>query len=107
MREEDCRIVWKLDFFTEPESPIRNYSVSLRFDMRDVFFGTAIEEGSDWIGRAAHLVPSASPETAFEPVYSSWYSFHQDVTDREIEAECAEAAKLGTRIPAARNEWGI
>lgn len=105
LREEDCRIVWKLDFFVEPEAPISAYRVQLRFDSRDAFFGTAIEEGSAWIERAAGLVPADSPQTAFQPLYSTWYSFHQDVTDREIEAECMEAAKLGMKVLIVDDGW--
>jgi len=105
LREEDCRLVWKFDFFAEPEAPLAAYSVKLRFDLRDVFFGTAVEEGTAWIERTAGLVPTPSPEAAFEPLYSAWYSFHQNVTDREIEAECAEAAKLGMKVLIVDDGW--
>jgi len=105
LREEDCRLVWKFDFFQEPEAPIHDYSVKLRIDMRDVYFGTAIEEGVDWIEHAAKLVPAPSPDAAFEPLYSTWYSFHQNVTDLEIEAECAEAVKLGMKVLIVDDGW--
>lgn len=105
LREEDCRLVWKVDFFGEPEAPLGSYSVKLRFDTRDVFFGTAIEEGVDWIERVSGMVLAVSPDVAFEPLYSSWYSFHQNVTDREIEAECAEAAKLGMKVLIVDDGW--
>lgn len=105
LREEDCRIVFKVSFFTEPESPISSYAVKIRIDRRDVFFGTAISEGVSWIERVSGLAPAVVPETAFEPVYSTWYSFHQNVADREIEAECAEAAKLGMKTVIVDDGW--
>ena len=105
LREEDCRIVWKLDFFSESEAPLSAYEVKVRIDHRDVFFGEAIRDGVAWIERQSGMRPSAPPEAAFDPLYSSWYSFHQDVFDREIEAECAEAAKLGMRTVIVDDGW--
>ena len=105
LREEDCRLVWKISFFAEPEAPLAAYTVKLRFDRRDVFFGDAIREGADWIVRSAGLKPSVPPSAAFEPLYSAWYSFHQNVFDREIEAECAEAAKLGMKVLIVDDGW--
>lgn len=104
-REEDCRIAWKVGFFSEPEAPIRTYSVKLRFDVRDVSFAKAIEEGTSWIEGASGVVAAHSPEAAFEPMYSTWYSFHQNVTDRAIEEECAEAAKLGMKAVIVDDGW--
>lgn len=105
LREEDCRIEWKFDFFAEPEAPMRDYSVKLRIDTRDEYFGTVIEDGVAWIERMAKISPAHSPQAAFEPLYSSWYSFHQNVFDKEIEAECAEAAKLGMKVLIVDDGW--
>ena len=105
LREEDCRIVFRISFFTEPEAPRSSYGVRIRIDRRDVFFGDAIREGTAWIERTADLKPDVPPPDAFEPLYSAWYSFHQDVSDREIEAECAEAAKLGMKVLIVDDGW--
>ena len=105
LREEDCRLVWKVTFFSEAEAPISAYAVRLRIDRRDVFFGDAVRDGADWIVRTAGLKPVDPPDAAFEPLYSAWYSFHQNVTDREIEGECAEAAKLGMKVLIVDDGW--
>lgn len=105
LREEGCRIEWKIDFFHESEAPIRAYETTLRFDRRDVFFGDAIADASAWITKTAALRPAHVPDAAFEPLYSSWYSFHQDVTDKAIEAECAEAAALGMKTVIVDDGW--
>ena len=105
LREEDCRIVWKVTFFSEMEAPLSSYSVRLRIDRRDIFFGDAIREGSDWIVKTAGLKPAVPPAAAFEPLYSAWYSFHQDVSDVEIEAECAEAARIGMKVVIVDDGW--
>lgn len=105
IREEDCRLVWKLSFFTEPEDAISSWAVRIRVDRRDCFFGDAIREGVDWIGRTAGMSAAKAPACAFDPLYSAWYSFHQDVNAAEIEAECAEAAKLGLRTLIVDDGW--
>ncbi len=105
LREEDCHLVWKIDFFSESEAPLTSYRTKLRFDRRDVFFGDAIAAGSKWISETANLTPARVPEAAFEPLYSAWYSFHQDVHDTEIEAECAEAVKLGMKVVIIDDGW--
>ena len=105
LREEDCRIEWTLTFFSEAEAPIAGYSVRIRIDRRDVYFGDAIREGTDWIVRSAGLRPTAPPAAAFEPLYSSWYAFHKNVGAADIEAECAEAAKLGMKVLIVDDGW--
>ena len=105
LREEDCRLVWKVTFFSEPEVPIASYSVRLRIDRRDIYFGDAIREGTDWIVKTAGLKPTVPPPVAFEPLYSAWYAFHHDVSDREIEAECAEAARIGMKVLIVDDGW--
>ena len=105
LREENCRLVWKIDFFTEPEAPISAYEVQVRVDVRDVFFGEAVREGAAWIERTAGLKPVESPAAAFDPLYSAWYSFHQNVFEKEIEAECAEAVKLGMKTVILDDGW--
>lgn len=105
LREEDCRLVWKVVFFGEPEAPLSRYAVRLRIDRRDIFFGDAIREGTDWIVKAGGLKPAAPPPSAFEPLYSTWYGFHQNVCDRDVEAELAEAAKLGMKAVIVDDGW--
>ncbi len=105
IREEDCHLVWKIGYFGESEAPLASYRTKIRFDRRDVFFGDAIASGSKWISETAGLTPARVPEAAFEPLYSAWYSFHQNVHDTEIEAECAEAVKLGMKVLIVDDGW--
>lgn len=105
LREEDCHLVWNVDFFSESEAAISEYEVAIRIDRRDVFFGDAIREGTAWIERRAGLRSVDPPAAAFDPFYSTWYSFHQGVFDHEIEAECAEAAKLGMKVVIVDDGW--
>ena len=105
LREENARLSWKIAFFGEPEAPVSAYEVKIRFDRRDVFFGDAVSEGMDWIVREGGISSAPVPEAAFDPLYSSWYSFHQDLFDRDVEAECALAAKMGMKTVIVDDGW--
>ena len=104
-REEDSHLVWKVRLFEEIEAPAASYRAKFRFDRRDVFFGDAISDASAWITETSKLTPAKVPPAAFEPLYSAWYSFHQNVSDKEVEAECAEAAKLGMKVLIVDDGW--
>ena len=94
-------------FFTVPEAPLTEYSVEVVFDSRNVFYGDAIEYASDWMCRTSGIHPMEPPESAFDPLYSTWYTFHQDVSDALVEEECKLAAKLGMRTLITDDGWQI
>ena len=49
----------------------------------------------------------ASPDCAFDAVYSTWYVFHQDISAAAVETECALAATLGMRTVIVDDGWQI
>ena len=105
LREEGSVLPLGLDFFKEKEPPLKSYSVRVRYDWRDGFYADSIRGASAWITRTAKLAPAAVPDAAFEPLYSSWYCFHQDVQDKDLEAECAIASKLGMKVLIVDDGW--
>jgi len=94
-------------FFVSPEAPLADYEVCVRFDNRDLPYWTTIGDASDWMCAAAGIEPMAAPDTAFDPLYSSWYVFHQDVTAAGIEEESELAAKLGMKTLITDDGWQI
>ena len=94
-------------FFTVPEAPMKEYAVEIRLDSRDVFYGDAIGDASEWMCRAAGVRPMDAPESAFDPLYSTWYTFHQDVSDTLVEEECRLAVELGMRTLITDDGWQI
>lgn len=100
------RLVTKYRFFSVVEAPRRDYTVCLRVDRRtNVFYADAIAEATRWVERAGGYEPCRVPEAAFDPLYSSWYAFWQDVHDRDLEIEAAEAAKLGMKSMILDDGW--
>ena len=106
-------------FFTEPEDALSRYSARIRLDTRLRPFATALAEAADWTDgfAAAQLAASAArhsslvtrhsslvtrlsgepPEAARRPWYSTWYSYHQNITADAVVAEARAARRLGMR----------
>ena len=85
--ERTCRMEGRFKFFTTKESPRKSYEVKILIDRRDVFWGDAVRDAADWVSRTAGLKPADVPEAAFDPLYSSWYAFWQDIHAPVIEEE--------------------
>ena len=101
----DALLEGRFRFFTKPEHPISSYEVKILVDRRQVFWADAVREASAWIGEAAGLAPCRVPEAAFDPLYSSWYAFWQDVHDDDIVREAKAAAALGMRSAILDDGW--
>ena len=105
LREEGAVLYGLLSFFVEEEAPISHYKTTILLDKRDLFWADAVREGAEWIESKNDFKVCRVPEAAFEPLYSTWYQFHQQITDTEIEAECREAVKLGMKTIIVDDGW--
>ena len=105
IREEGSLLEIGIGWFETPEAPISHYETRVRFDARAKGFADAVREAVAWIEKTADIVPCRVPAAACDPLYSSWYCFHQDVHDTEIEAELAIAAKLGMKTFIVDDGW--
>lgn len=103
--EENNRIHCKISLFTVPEAPLRHYSTTVRVDCRSVFYADAIRAVSDWHAAFSAYTPAIAPQAAFEPIYSTWYSYHQALFAGELEAECALAAQYGMKGVIVDDGW--
>ena len=103
--EETGKVRFLIGFFNAPEAPLRHYEALLRLDARPCFFADAVREASAWLSSQPGYAPCVAPPAAFEPLYSSWYGFHQDVHAADLEAECAEAVKDGMRVIILDDGW--
>lgn len=101
----DTALEGRFRFFTRPEAPRSEYAVTIRIDRRAVFWADAVREGSAWIATTAGLKPCRVPDAAFEPFYSSWYAFWQDVHDDDIVREAKAAAALGMTGAILDDGW--
>lgn len=82
------------------------YNFVLRLDTRDIKFDQSIQDITRWyedtlLGNSILPVPS----TAFEPVFSTWYNFHQNLFQNEVEEQCALAAEVGCKTVIVDDGW--
>lgn len=105
IKEEGSLLSVKVGWFETPEAPISHYETRVRFDARAKGFADAVRESVAWVEKSAGIVPCRVPESALDPLYSSWYNFHQDVHAADIEAELAIAAKLGMKTFIVDDGW--
>ncbi len=103
--EESCEIVCSVELFTVPEAPISSYETILRLDARTIFYADAIRDAFDWYTRFPDYIPAPVPEAAYEAIYSSWYSYHQDVFAKPLEAECELAGEFGMKGIIVDDGW--
>ncbi len=66
-------------------------------------FEDTVRALSLWQAKEVDVMPV--PESAKEPMYSTWYSFHQNMTAEEIEAECRIAKELGFSTIIVDDGW--
>lgn len=103
--EEGCAICSELRFFRESEAPAKHYETKILLDKRPVFWSESIREASDWMSQVNGYDAFPVNEAVFEPLYSSWYQFHQDVNAEAIEQECRIAAELGMKTVILDDGW--
>ena len=103
--EEDAFVHVRLGFFFEPEAPLREYEAEIRLDPAPAGWADAVRAASEWVCARPDYAPMPVPEAAFDPLYSTWYGFHQDVFDSELEREFAEAAALGMKTLIVDDGW--
>ncbi len=105
VREEGSLLEASVTFFTVPEAPLRHYEAKVRFNVKARPFADAVREEVAWIEQAGGFAPCRVPDGAFEPLYSRWYNFRQDVFAKDIEEECEIAAKRGMKTIILDDGW--
>lgn len=103
--EEGCNLIGKLTYFNGPQPPISSYRTKIMLDSRQVFWCEAVRAGAEWMTKEAELQPVTPPEAAFDPLYSTWYNFHQNVSDKAIERECLLASQAGMKTIILDDGW--
>ena len=103
--DRTCEIVGRCEFFGRPTTPIREYSVSVMLDRRARGFAETVRGCAQWILRRNRFTTTEVPEDAFDPLYSTWYAYLQEVRDKELEKEAQHAAALGMKTMILDDGW--
>ena len=102
--EETGSVRIDLDLFTSVNSKIKEYEAVLRIDRRNIPFYEAIKDTRKW-WEALGYESTYVPEYAKLPMYSTWYSFHQNTIPSEIIKECEIAKEYGMDTVIVDDGW--
>jgi alpha-galactosidase len=91
--------------FDEPIAPLGVYEATLRLDTRDLPYYETLSDVSRWWAGLPGYEPAGVPETARLPMYSTWYSFHQDLEPGRVEEQCRLAKELGCEAVIVDDGW--
>lgn len=105
VREENARFQCYVKLFDTPAPPLSAYEAELRIDVRKLPYYDCLKDVSKWWGENEANRPAPVPAAAYEPVYSTWYSFHQQLTPEEIETQCRLSCELGCRTVIVDDGW--
>lgn len=92
-----------VNLFTEAIEEITDFVVMLRIDLRDIRYEDALCDAEKWWGGfygAANV-----PETSRMPMFSTWYNFHQNISDRELLKQCQVAVNYGMKTIIIDDGW--
>ncbi len=87
---------------SEPASAGR---LTVRFDFRKLPFYKVLRELAAWWDSLLPDAPMEVPSCARLPMYSTWYSYHQDMQDETMLKEYQEAARMGMRAVIIDDGW--
>ncbi len=105
VEEETARLLCSISIFEEPKAPLRGYEATLRLDTRDLPYHEALSDVGRWWAGLPGYEPAPVPETARLPMYSTWYSFHQDLDPGRVEEQCRLAKDLGCEAVIVDDGW--
>lgn len=90
-----------------PEAFIDEASCSfdLRIDERPILYWHALRNVSDWWASFEDHAPLHVPDSAKRPMYSTWYTFHQQLDVEAVLEECRIARSLGCRAVIVDDGW--
>lgn len=105
VREEDGLLYNEVTLFSEVHKKLKTYEVQLRMDSRSVLYSESLDDVATWWASFDEYEPLFVPDVARLPVYSTWYSYHQNVSADSIIEECKIAKAMGFESIIVDDGW--
>ena len=93
-----------VDFFTMLTGPFKQYEAFIRIDRRKIQFHQAVYDTVKWFESFGYRNEYV-PELATYPMYSTWYSYMQNITEEAVLSECRKAAAFGMKTVIVDDGW--
>lgn len=91
--------------FIRVDCAIAEYAARIRIDARKIPFTQCIEDAARWWETFEGYKPAPVPEAARKPLYSTWYSYHQNITPDALLSECKYFHALGCDTIIVDDGW--
>lgn len=105
VEEDTAEVKCEVILFQAPTEPLDHYSFTIRIDTRPIPYHQALASVSQWWESMPLYKPAHVPAQAYDPVYSTWYSFHQHLTEDSIEACCQWSNTMGCQTVIVDDGW--
>ena len=103
--ERSCDVIGRCEFFTRPTVARKEYVAKVMLDRRGRNWSETVTSCSRWVAKENGFKTAYAPEAAFDPLYSTWYAFLQDVHADELETEAKLAAEIGMKTMILDDGW--
>lgn len=103
--EETAQLQCTVRLFVEAHPPIRKFETKILLDLRDVPYYESLKLVADWWAQQPGYTPAAVPEAARLPTYSTWYSFHQQLSVEDVVRQCRLSKELGCASVIVDDGW--
>ncbi|MCL7975546.1 MAG: alpha-galactosidase [marine benthic group bacterium] len=105
IREEDATVRGRIELFGERQPPTKRIELRIRVDRRSVPLWESLGEVSEWWAGMPDTEPAHVPEIARLPMYSTWYSYHQELESEALLREVELARELGYEAIIVDDGW--
>lgn len=103
--EEDACFHCDVKFFEEEYPAISDYKTQILIDRRQNPFYQTLSDITKWWSKQDNYKPSVPPSEAKKPMYSTWYSYHQNLDVNKLIEECQEGKKIGLEAIIVDDGW--
>ena len=69
------------------------------------FYSEILKSVQMWWSDRCEILPAIIPKSAKLPFYSTWYSYHQNVEEKQLERECELASAMGFKGIIVDDGW--
>lgn len=105
VHEEDGTMLCRTKIHLTRDAFADGYQVALRENFADMPYWEVLRDTVDWWEEEKNLTYLTAPKAAREPLYSFWYSFHQNVNEQNVEEECKLAVQNGFSSIIVDDGW--
>lgn len=105
VNEDNASLSCSATILPGKEEKLTSYTISILLDNRSIAFAQSLRKVSSWWEAMAAYQPSFVPDAAKQPVYSTWYSYHQRFTESALLKECRDAKAMGYETLILDDGW--